>query len=124
MDKKVPEYAPWAPHAFARMMDAYRQALPLLDSDPSRLTQPQVDHAASLLNAIINAMRPGNLPEPEDLAPLLPLLERGRQHQAGDERILRAVGYAEMVVRYVSDGSGTYDMIVRAVRQLSEVLEP
>ena len=124
MDKKVPEYAPWAPHAFARMMDAYRQALPLLDSDSSRLTQPQVDRAASLLNAIINAMRPGNLPEPEDLAPLLPLLERGRQHQAGDERILRAVGYAEMVVRYVSDGSGTHDMIVRAVRQLSEVLEP
>ncbi len=124
MDKKVPEYAPWAPHAFARMMDAYRQVLPLLDSDSSRLTQPQVDRAASLLNAIINAMRPGNLPEPEDLALLLPLLERGRQLQAGDERILRAVGYAEMVVRYVSDGSGTHDMIVRAVRQLSEVLEP
>ena len=33
-----------------------------------------------------------------------------------------ALDYAGMVIRYVSDGSGTHDMIARAVSQLQQAL--
>ena len=39
-----------------------------------------------------------------------------------DEKTNRAVSYAGMVIRYVSDGSGTMDMIQRATNQLKEVI--
>ena len=35
----------------------------------------------------------------------------------------RAISYASMVIRYVSDGSGTMDMIQRATNQLKEILK-
>jgi hypothetical protein len=41
----------------------------------------------------------------------------------GNDRANRAIGYAGMVIRYVSDGSGTMDMIERATNQLKEVLK-
>ena len=68
-------------------------------------------------------MRPGNLPEIEDLDSLQQLLEKARQLPAGDENTRRAMSYAGMVIRYVSDGSGTHDMIQRATKQLKELIE-
>ena len=119
---KVPEYAPWAAHGFARMEKQYAEALPLMDAPADRYSQDEIDHAASQLNAIINAMRPGNLPELEDLATLQQLLTQVGQSAADSETTRRAVSYATMVIRYVSDGSGTMDMIQRAENQLKEIL--
>ena len=70
------------------------------------------------LNAALNTMRPGNLPELEDLDELLPLLKQAKEKPSPSDALREAIEYAEMVVKYVSDGSGTQDMIDRAVRQL------
>ena len=78
---------------------------------------------AETLNAAINTMRPGNLPELEDLDELMVLLEKAKQLPEDNDRANRAIGYASMVIRYVSDGSGTMDMIERATNQLKEVLK-
>ncbi len=121
LEVKVPEYAPWATHGFGRMMEQYQQAQPLMEAPDGQSTQEEIDKAASALNAIINAMRPGNLPELEDLDELQLLLEQAKQMPEGDEKANRAISYANMVIRYVSDGSGTKDMIERAVRQLKEL---
>ena len=67
-------------------------------------------------------MRPGNLPELEDLDELQQLLEKVRK-QPQSETSDRAISYASMVIRYVSDGSGTMDMIQRATNQLKEILK-
>ena len=121
LDVKVPEYAPWATHGFARMTEQAAKAQPLMDAPDGQYTQEEIDKAASALNAIINAMRPGNLPELEDMGELQQLLEQVKQLPEDDERANRAISYANMVIRYVSDGSGTKDMIERAVRQLKEL---
>lgn len=111
---KVPEKAPWAPHAFGRMKalaDSVQTAVPA--------TQEEADQLASRLSRLLNAMRPGHLPEPEDLQPLLSLLtEVKRSPKAATPQGRQVVGYAEMVVKYVSDGSGTADMIDKAFSQL------
>ena len=39
-----------------------------------------------------------------------------------NEKANRSISYANMVIRYVSDGSGTRDMIERATKQLKEVI--
>ena len=114
---KVPEYAPWAAHGFARMLQQQAQAQPYMDAPAGRYTQDDIDKAASALNAVINGMRPGNLAEPEDLDELQQLVVKARQ-QPASEALTRALDYAGMVIRYVNDGSGTSDMIERAVRQL------
>lgn len=121
---KVPEYAPWAPHGFARMVSQLELAAQLLDVPGSQPSQTEVDKATSELNAIINSMRPGNLPELEDLAELQSLLEQAKAQPAGNPQLDNAIGYAEMVVKYVSDGSGTMDMIQRAVKQLKDTVSP
>ena len=135
---KVPEYAPWAKHGYARMVEQMKKCQLLLDtpntqhptprSSEGRLlptgrenTQEEIDKAASAMNVIINSMRPGNLPEPEDLGELTELLEKARKLPE-DPKLDRAIGYAQMVVKYVNDGSGTSDMIDRATRQLKEAL--
>jgi len=129
---KVPEYAPWAKHGFARMMAQYEKTKPLMDAPERSMvngqwsmvySQEEIDKAASALNAVINTMRPGNLPELEDMDELMQLLERAKQLPENDEKANRAIGYAGMVIRYVSDGSGTMDMIERATNQLKEVLK-
>ena len=79
LEVKVPEYAPWATHGFERMMEQYQQAQPLMDAPDGQSTQEEIDKAASALNAVINAMRPGNLPELEDLGELQQLLEQAKQ---------------------------------------------
>jgi hypothetical protein len=120
---KVPEYAPWAPHGFARMLQQQARLQPMMDAPDDKYTQEEIDKAASALNAVINNMRPGNLPELEDMDELQQLLEQAKQLPEDNESANRAIGYAGMVIRYVSDGSGTKDMIDRAVKQLKEVLK-
>ena len=120
---KVPEYAPWAIHGFTRMTEQYKKAQPYMEAPDDRYTQDDIDKVASALNVVINTMRPGNLPELEDLDELQQLLEKVKQLPADDETVNRAKSYAGMVIRYVSDGSGTMDMIERATNQLKEVLK-
>ena len=120
---KVPEYAPWAVHGFARMAEQYDKTQRLLTVADDQLTQEEIDKAASAMNAIINSMRPGNLPELEDMGQLMELLEQAKQRPEGDQKLDRAISYAEMVVKYVSDGSGTTDMIERATNQLQEAMK-
>ncbi len=120
---KVPEYAPWAVHGYGRMLEQAAKAQPFMDAPDDKYTQEEIDKAASALNAVINTMRPGNLPELEDMDELMTLLEQAKQLPEDDRRANRAIGYAGMVIRYVSDGSGTMDMIQRATTQLKEVLQ-
>ena len=120
---KVPEYAPWAPHGFARMRQEFAKAQPYMDAAEDRYSQEDIDYVASALNVVINTMRPGNLPELEDLDELQQLLEKAKQLPVDDETVNRAKSYAGMVIRYVSDGSGTADMIERATKQLKDVLK-
>jgi uncharacterized protein (UPF0305 family) len=104
------------------MTEQYKKIQPYMDAPEDQYTQEKVDQAASALNAVINTMRPGNLPEPEDLDELQQLLEKVRK-QPQSETSDRAINYASMVIRYVSDGSGTMDMIQRATNQLKEILK-
>ena len=120
---KVPEYAPWATHGFSRMMEQAAKAQPLMDADEGRYSQEEIDKVAGALNAAINTMRPGNLPELEDMEELQQLLEKAKLLPDTNEKANRAISYAGMVIRYVSDGSGTMDMIQRAANQLKKVLK-
>ena len=120
---KVPEYAPWATHGFSRMMEQAAKAQPLMDADEGRYSQEEIDKVAGALNAAINTMRPGNLPELEDMEELQQLLEKAKLLPDTNQKANRAISYAGMVIRYVSDGSGTMDMIQRATNQLKEVLK-
>jgi DUF1680 family protein len=122
MAVKVPEYAPWAPNGFNRMMTEYDKAIQLLMASDADCTQEDVDKAAASLNACINSMRPGNLPELEDLNELLPLLKQAKEPKSAHS-YKKQIDYAEMVVRYVSDGSGTMDMITKATNELKKVLK-
>jgi hypothetical protein len=105
------------------MEQQYAKVLPYMDAPENRYTQEEIDQIASTLNAVINTMRPGNLPELEDLDELQLLLEKAKQLPDDDKKANRAISYAGMVIRYVSDGSGTKDMIMRATNQLKEVLK-
>lgn len=123
MAVKVPEYAPWAVHGFGRMVDLYHKTQPYLDAPDDKYSQEEIDKVTSSLNVAVNNMRPGNLPELEDMDELMGLLEEAKKLPEDDRRANRAIGYAGMVIRYVSDGSGTMDMIQRATSQLKEVLK-
>ena len=69
-------------------------------------------------------MRPGNLPELEDLNDLTPLLNKARElSNSKTTELNKAIEYAEMVVSYVTDGSGTMDMIVKACDQLKALVK-
>ena len=123
MAVKVPEYAPWAKYGFLRMTEQMTKVRPILDAPEGKYTQDEIDKAASSLNAEINSMRPGNLAELEDMQELLAVLDEVKTAKKTDAASREAIDYASMVIRYVSNGSGTIDMIERAVRQLKEVLE-
>ena len=118
LEVKVPEYAPWAKHGYARLMEQFDRARALYDDAERSQSQVAIDAMTTELNAALNAMRPGNLPELEDLDELLPLLNNAKAKASPSAKLREAIEYAEMVVKYVSDGSGTQDMIDRAVRQL------
>lgn len=115
LEVKVPEYSPWAPYGYARLMEQFESVKAVNENRGKNYNQEEVNNATSTLNAAINTMRPGNLPELEDMNDLLKLLKEARGAVVEDKKALKeAVEYSEMVVRYVGDGSGTMDMIVKA----------
>lgn len=110
----------WAPHGFARLQEKISEAEALLRTPQTgSLKQSDVDYATSSLNVAIISMRPGNLAEPEDLTELNQLIEQKRRGQQTPE-LREALNYARMVVRYVNDGSGTKDMITKAIDRLKK----
>jgi len=113
---KVPAHAPWAPHGYARLMEQLANAESVLAK--SDATQTEINSAASLLNMVINTMRPGNLAEPEDLTELQNLLTECKDIRDKTTELREAISYADMVVGYVNGGSGTKDMIVKALDRL------
>ncbi|MDL2208274.1 glycoside hydrolase family 127 protein [Parabacteroides sp. OttesenSCG-928-O15] len=122
---KVPEYSPWAPQAYRRLMMQLQRAENIYQNKDKNYNQNEVNLATSSLNAAINTMRPGNLPEPEDLYPLSTLLRQAGRVIPSEvtPEIADAIAYAEMVTAYVNDGSGTHDMIQNAVEKLREALK-
>ena len=124
LEVKVPNHAPWAPYAYARMIEQAAKAQEVMENKGKNYNQAEVDAAAGELNAAINTMRPGNLPELEDLNDLTPLLNKAREMSSSKTTELnKAIEYAEMVVSYVADGSGTMDMIVKACDQLKALVK-
>ena len=111
------EYSPWAPYGYARMMEQYEKANQIITGSVKNFSQAEVDKMTSVLKELINSMRPGNLPEIEDLAELNRLVAEATPSKS-DAKVKEALDYADMVVSYVTDGSGTSDMIERAVSQL------
>ena len=125
MEKKVPDYAPWAPYGYKRMVEAKESARQIINhkSPISDLKSDDVESATANLNKAINTMRPGNLAEMEDLYLLSALLRRaGNTEDSSPEELRNAVAYGKMVVRYVTDGSGTKDMINAAVDRLMKAI--
>jgi hypothetical protein len=68
-------------------------------------------------------MRPGNLPELEDMDELFQLMRDVRRSGKTGAEVKEAMDYAGMVVEYVGDGSGTLDMIVKACDKLKALLK-
>ncbi len=118
-EERLAQPEKWAPHGLQRMARQHALAKQTVHRNKKRVQQEDINAAASALNMTINAMRPSNLAEPEDLAQLLPLLNRARQQRDPSPRLRQAISYAEMVVQYVNDGSGTHDLIEKACRQLT-----
>ena len=116
---KVPEYAPWAPHGYARMTEQYRHCAAILTSTVNPV---DAEKSLSKLNAALTAMRPGNLAEMEDMEELKQLMQQVRDLPR-TEVTRDALRRAERVVRYVTDGSGTKDMIDNATNQLKDLLK-
>jgi hypothetical protein len=120
---KVPEHAPWAPHGYARLITQYHIADSLIRNQDTQSTIHHIPAVIADLSAVINTMRPGNLAEPEDLIELLHLIRQAKQLPSSST-LQKAIEYAEMVVSYVSDGSGTHDMIHRATLSLKNANKP
>ena len=116
---KVPEYAPWAPYGYARFVNKMAEAEKTAQNKKAQPTE--VKQALTALNVAINTMRPGNLAEPEDLAELLPMVTEAKNVANKSTELREAIQYADMVVQYVNDGSGTHDLIKKAVKRLREV---
>ena len=121
MSVKVPAFAPWAPNGYARLCQQVKAAEAINALDKKNLTQAKVDEVVSALNVAINTMRPGNLAEPEDLNKLLSLLTNAKNIQNKTTELREAIDYADMVVQYVNDGSGTHDLIEKAINKFGAV---
>lgn len=117
---KVPEYSPWAPNGYARMMAQYEIGNQIITGSVRNASQEEVDKITSKLKELINNMRPGNLPELEDVEQLISLVAKAKA-SGQNEKVKDALAYADMVISYVTDGSGTSDMIERAEKQLREL---
>lgn len=102
-EHRIADKSSWAPYGFERM----QQALSELKSSAKTDNQSLL---VSRLNVALLTMRPSTLAEPEDLTELRNLMSSSK-----DRNALR---YATMVVRYVNDGSGTKDMIEKAIKML------
>ena len=120
LEVKVPAHAPWAPHGYARLMEQLTNAEAVDAKDVKSVSQTEINSAASLLNMVINTMRPGNLAEPEDLTELQNLLTECKDIRDKTTELREAISYADMVVGYVNGGSGTKDMIAKALDQLRQ----
>ncbi len=120
---KIPEHAPWAPHGYARFITQYNIADSLIRNQDTQSTIHHIPAVIADLSAVINTMRPGNLAESEDLIELLHLIRQAKQLPSSST-LQKAIEYAEMVVSYVSDGSGTHDMIHRATLSLKNANKP
>ena len=92
----------WAPHGFARM------------------TKAMETKDAAALKTALSTMRPSNLAEPEDLSELLTLLTQAKNIRDKSTELREAIDYADMVIQYVNDGSGTHDLIQKATSQLKK----
>ena len=68
-------------------------------------------------------MRPGNLAEPEDLDALLRLVVETKEIPNKSTKLREAIDFADMVIQYVNDGSGTKDLIDRADQVLRDALK-
>ena len=122
LETKVPAFAPWAPNGYARMLEQLAAAEAIDAAKPRSLKQEAVTKATSALNAAINTMRPGNLAEPEDLDALLRLVVETKEIPNKSTRLREAIDFADMVIQYVNDGSGTKDLIDRATRVLQDAV--
>ena len=121
LEVKVPEYAPWARFGYSRMQQILQEAQAIYDNKDKNYSQVEVNSIVASLGTAVNTMRPGNLPEMEDLRPLSALLRRaGAVDESTEPALKEAVEYAEMVMKYVADGSGTRDMIDTAVNRLKK----
>ena len=123
LETKVPAFAPWAPNGYARMLEQLAAAEAVNAAKPRSLKQETVTKVTSALNAAINTMRPGNLAEPEDLDALLRLVVETKEIPNKTTRLREAIDFADMVIQYVNDGSGTKDFIDRARIRLEEALK-
>ena len=121
LEEKVPPFAPWAPNGYARMQEQLTVAQQVLEDESAK--QEEVGKAASALNAAINSMRPGNLAEPEDLDALLKLVTSAKEIENKSTQLREAIDFADMVIGYVNDGSGTKDFIGVAQRRLEDALK-
>lgn len=122
---KVPEYAPWASFGYERMLKSMELAQKLAARNPKKVTQEELDAVSSGLNQALNTMRPGNLAELEDLRNLTSLLQQADRmvsDKAATKELRDAIMYGRMVVKYVTDGSGTKDFIKEAERRLQNHL--
>lgn len=120
LSQKVPEYAPWAPFGYERMQKVMAQAQELVAKGKKKVTQDELEGTTAILNRAINTMRPGNLAEMEDLRELSGLLRRADNTS---EELKEAISYGRMVQKYVTDGSGTHDMIHAAVGKLKKAMK-
>lgn len=121
---KVPEYAPWAPFGYERMQKVMAQAQELVAKGKKKVTQDELEGTTAILNRAINTMRPGNLAEMEDLRELSGLLRRaGWPDDNTSDELKDAISYGRMVQKYVTDGSGTHDMIHAAVGKLKKAMK-
>lgn len=124
LSQKVPEYAPWAPFGYERMQKVMAQAQELMAKGKKKVTQDELEGTTAILNRAINTMRPGNLAEMEDLRELSGLLRRaGWPDDNTSDELKEAISYGRMVQKYVTDGSGTHDMIHAAVEKLKKAMK-
>ena len=124
LSQKVPEYAPWAPFGYERMLKVMTQAQELVAKGKKKVTQDELEGTTAILNRAINTMRPGNLAEMEDLRELAGLLRRaGWPDENTSAELKDAISYGRMVQKYVTDGSGTQDMIHAAVEKLKKAMK-
>lgn len=124
LSQKVPEYAPWAPFGYERMQKVMAQAQELVEKGKKKVTQDELEGTTAILNRAINTMRPGNLAEMEDLRELSGLLRRaGWPDDNTSDELKEAICYGRMVQKYVTDGSGTHDMIHAAVGKLKKAMK-
>ena len=124
LSQKVPEYAPWAPFGYERMQKVMAQAQELVAKGKKKVTLDELEGTTAILNRAINTMRPGNLAEMEDLRELSGLLRRaGWPDENTSAELKDAISYGRMVQKYVTDGSGTHDMIHAAVGKLKKAMK-